>query len=88
MIPNLPESAEAYYAPDSLHVIAQTQDPEAVAPSSARAAGGALTYTFKDTGEDIRRINDHGQGRMQLLFPGYVSIGLDVDPRQSTPPRR
>lgn len=25
-IPNVPENAEAYYAPDNLHVIAQTQD--------------------------------------------------------------
>lgn len=68
-IPNLPESAEAYYAPDSLHVIAQTQDPEAVAPSSARAAGGALTYTFTDTGERIRRINDSGQDACSYFFP-------------------
>jgi hypothetical protein len=29
IIPNVPKSAEAYYAPDSLHVIAQTQDPAA-----------------------------------------------------------
>ncbi len=27
-IPNVPETAEAYYAPDSIHIIAQTQDPE------------------------------------------------------------
>ena len=26
-IPNIPKAAEAYYAPDNLHVIAQTQDP-------------------------------------------------------------
>ena len=29
-IPNVPSSAEAYYAPDNYHVIAQTQDPDAV----------------------------------------------------------
>src|SRR5262245_65984125 len=29
-IPNIPSSAEAYYAPDNYHVIAQTQDPDAV----------------------------------------------------------
>ena len=27
-IPNVPSSAEAYYAPDNYHVIAQTQDPD------------------------------------------------------------
>lgn len=43
IIPNMPESAEAYYRSDSYHVIAQTQDPDAVAPSHARAAGGART---------------------------------------------
>lgn len=69
IIPNLPESAEAYYAPDSLHVIAQTQDPDAVPASSPRAAGGALTYTFTDTGESIRRINDHGQDACSYFFP-------------------
>ena len=26
LIPNVPSNAEAYYAPDNLHVIAQTQD--------------------------------------------------------------
>ena len=69
IVPNLPESAEAYYAPDSFHVIAQTQDPDAVPPSSARAAGGALTYTFTDTGEEIRRINDRGQDACSYFFP-------------------
>jgi Tol biopolymer transport system component len=69
IIPNVPETAEAYYAPDSLHVIAQTQDPDAVPPSSARAAGGALTYTFTDTGEQITRINDHGQDACSYFFP-------------------
>src|SRR5262245_10743825 len=29
-IPNVPPSAEAYYAPDNYHIIAQTQDPDAV----------------------------------------------------------
>jgi hypothetical protein len=27
-IPNIPQSAEAYYAPDNYHIIAQTQDPD------------------------------------------------------------
>lgn len=69
IIPNVPETAEAYYAPDSFHVIAQTQDPDAVPPSSARAAGGALTYTFTDTGEEITRINDRGQDACSYYFP-------------------
>ncbi len=68
-IPNVPETAEAYYAPDSYHVIAQTQDPDAVPPSHARAAGGALTYTFTDTGEEITRINDRGQDACSYYFP-------------------
>ncbi len=59
-IPNIPQAAEAYYSPDNLHVIAQTQDPAAQHPEGERV-GGALTYTFTDTGEEITRINDHGQ---------------------------
>ena len=65
----IPAAAEAYYAPDSFHVIAQTQDPDAVPPSHARAAGGALTYTFTDTGEEITRINDRGQDACSYYFP-------------------
>ena len=68
-IPNIPETAEAYYAPDSVHIIAQTQDPDALRPSSARAAGGALTYTFTDTGENITRVNDRGQDACSYFFP-------------------
>jgi TolB protein len=66
-IPNIPESAEAYYAPDNLHVIAQTQDPDAL-----RAEGrdsGALTYTFTDQGTDVKRINDHGQDACSYFWP-------------------
>ena len=66
-IPNVPESAEAYYSPDNLHVIAQTQDPDAL-----RAEGrdsGALTYTFTDQGTDIRRINDRGQDACSYFLP-------------------
>jgi len=66
-IPNVPESAEAYYAPDNVHVIAQTQDPDAL-----RAEGrdsGALTYTFTDQGTDIQRINDHGQDACSYFLP-------------------
>jgi hypothetical protein len=28
-IPNVPQSAEAYYGPDNYHIIAQKQDPDA-----------------------------------------------------------
>ena len=62
MIPNIPRSAEAYYAPDSLHVIAQTQDP--VARKAPGHDSGALTYVFTDAGTDVHRINDQGQGRV------------------------
>ncbi len=69
MIPNMPESAEAYYGPDSYHVIAQTQDPDAVRPSSARAAGGALTWITTDDGKKKWRINDHGQDACSYIMP-------------------
>ncbi|MBL8198558.1 MAG: PD40 domain-containing protein [Rhodoferax sp.] len=67
-IPNVPENAEAYYAPDNLHVIAQTQDKASQDPGEGRA-GGALTYTFTDTGEEVTRINDHGQDACSWFFP-------------------
>jgi len=66
-IPNVPRNAEAYYAPDSLYVIAQAQDPDAVHPEERET--GALTYTFTDQGEDIRRINDRGQDACSYFFP-------------------
>lgn len=66
-IPNVPSSAEAYYAPDNLHVIAQTQDPQARKNSMGRS--GSLTYTFTDQGTDIRRINDTGQDACSYFFP-------------------
>ena len=42
-IPNIPPSGEAYYAPDSLHVIAQTNDVDAIPAENGRS--GNLTYT-------------------------------------------
>jgi hypothetical protein len=42
VIPNIPESAEAYYAPDSFHIIAQTKDPDAAQPEKGKV-GGSLT---------------------------------------------
>jgi len=81
-IPNVPSNAEAYYAPDSLHVIAQTQDPDALKAEGRDS--GALTYTFTDTGEDIRRINDHGQDACSYFFPdnkrlAYTSTRDNMD---------
>ena len=66
-IPNVPSAAEAYYAPDNLHVIAQTQDPQA--KKNAMGRPGSLTYTFTDQGTDIRRINDTGQDACSYFFP-------------------
>lgn len=62
MIPNIPRSAEAYYAPDNLHVIAQTKDP-------AGKVAGALTYTYTDTGAELTRINDRGQDACSWFLP-------------------
>ena len=72
-IPNIPEAAEAYYAPDSLYVIAQVQDRSAQDPG-ARKAGGALTHTFTDQGEDIKRINDRGQDACSYFFPDQQQL--------------
>ncbi len=66
-IPNIPKAAEAYYAPDNLHVIAQTQDPDALVAEGRES--GALTYTFTDQGTDIRRINDRGQDACSYFLP-------------------
>lgn len=67
LIPNVPSNAEAYYAPDNLHVIAQTQDPAALVAEGRKS--GALTYTFTDTGENVRRINDKGQDACSYFLP-------------------
>jgi TolB protein len=71
-IPNVGRSAEAYYAPDNLHVIAQTQDPEAQ-HAEGRTTGG-LTYTFTDMGEEIHRINDRGQDACSYFLPDGMRI--------------
>ncbi|MAF83978.1 MAG: hypothetical protein CL797_07750 [Chromatiales bacterium] len=67
-IPNLPPNGEAYYAPDGIHLIAQVSDPDGQDPGRGKV-GGALTYTFTDTGEDIRRINDHGMDACSWFYP-------------------
>jgi Tol biopolymer transport system component len=74
IIPNVPETAEAYYAPDSLHVIAQTQDPKALRAQNAKSAGGALTWIFKDDGSEAWRVNDHGQDACSWFFPDMKRI--------------
>jgi len=72
-IPNIPEAAEAYYAPDSYHIIAQTQDPEATQPEG-RASGGALTWIFTDDGEKKWRVGDRGQDACSYFFPDMERV--------------
>ena len=72
-IPNIPEAAEAYYASDNLHVIAQVQDPQAFRAKEG-ASGGALTWTFTDRGTDIRRINTIGQDACSYFFPDMTRV--------------
>jgi len=73
-IPNIPNSAEAYYAPDNLHVIAQTQDQDAVRRVTENAPSGSLTYTYTDIGTDIKRINDRGQDACSYFFPDQTRL--------------
>ncbi|MFZ1624721.1 MAG: hypothetical protein WAU48_08050, partial [Gammaproteobacteria bacterium] len=67
LIPNVPKNAEAYYGPDSFHIIAQTQDPQALKAKGRDS--GALTYIFTDQGTDVHRINDKGQDACSYFFP-------------------
>jgi len=71
-IPNVPRSAEAYYAPDNLHVIAQTQDPNALVAEGRES--GALTWIFTDQGENARAVNDRGQDACSYFFPDNKRI--------------
>lgn len=73
-IPNVPETAEAYYAPDNIHIIAQTQDPKALRAKDAKSAGGALTWIFKDDGSEAWRVNDRGQDACSWFFPDMKRI--------------
>jgi hypothetical protein len=72
-IPNIPPAAEAYYAPDSYHLIAQTRDPDAQRPEPDGALR-ALTYIFTDDGKLVRRINDRGQDACSYFFPDQERI--------------
>ncbi|MDX2141793.1 MAG: hypothetical protein SFV19_00435 [Rhodospirillaceae bacterium] len=72
MIPNIPEAAEAYYAPDSYHLIAQTRDPDAV--KTPFGGPGALTYIFTDDGKKVWRVNDRGQDACSFFFPDMKRV--------------
>jgi Tol biopolymer transport system component len=67
MIPNIPDAAEAYWAPDSYHLIAQTKDPKAT--PTPRGGEGALEWIFTDDGKEMWRVNDHGQDACSFFFP-------------------
>lgn len=66
-IPNMGEAAEAYYGPDSLHLIAQVRNSKALA--SQRGGEGFLTTTFTDAGGDIVLVNDKGYDACSYFFP-------------------
>ncbi|MBK6599393.1 MAG: PD40 domain-containing protein [Proteobacteria bacterium] len=67
LIPNMDEAAEAYYGPDSEHLIAQVKSPLAV--KSPRGMSGFLTKTFTDSGTDIVLINEKGWDACSYFFP-------------------
>jgi hypothetical protein len=71
-IPNIPEAAEAYYATDNLHIIAQVQDPDAV--RAKPGDGGALTWTFTDQGTELTRINGIGNDACSYFFPDMTRV--------------
>ncbi len=71
-IPNIPKAAEAYYASDNLHIIAQVQDPDAV--RTKPTDGGALTWTFTDQGTELTRINGIGNDACSYFFPDMQHV--------------
>jgi TolB protein len=73
IIPNIPIAAEAYWAPDSRHLIAQTHDPDAI-PSGRTGGEGNLTYIFTDDGEEFWRVNDRGQDACSYFFPDQKRV--------------
>ena len=73
LIPDIPPAAEAYYAPDDYHFIAQARDPDAQSSGDERI-GGALTYIFTDDGKVTRRINDRGQDACSYFFPDQKRV--------------
>jgi Tol biopolymer transport system component len=66
MVPIKPNAAEAYWAPDSRHLIAQTNDPQAV--PGARGGQGNLTWIFSDDGKELWRVNGRGQDACSFFF--------------------
>jgi len=91
MVPNIPVAAEAYWAPDSRHLIAQTKDSDAV--PSARGGDGNLTYIFTDDGEEVWRVNDRGQDGCSYFFPDQKRVvwtstrdNMDMPPGDWTKP--
>lgn len=72
-IPNIPPAAEAYYAPDGYHLIAQVRDPDAQ-QSGDKRVGSALTYIFTEDGKTLRRINDRGQDACSFFFPDQKRV--------------
>jgi hypothetical protein len=66
MIPHIPDAAEAYWAPDSYHLIAQTKDPKALAGPQGP---GNLEWIFTSDGKKAWRVNDHGQDACSFFFP-------------------
>jgi len=72
MIPDIPDAAEAYWAPDSRHLIAQTKDPDAVPSESGRH--GNLTWIFTDDGKEAWRVNDRGQDACSYFFPDQQRV--------------
>ncbi len=73
MIPNIPPAAEAYYAPDGYHLIAQVRDKDAQ-QSADKRVGSALTYIFTEDGKTLRRINDRGQDACSYFFPDQKRV--------------
>lgn len=72
MVPIPADAAEAYWAPDSRHLIAQTRDPDAV--KTLTGGNGALTWIFTDDGKEFWRVNDRGQDACSFFFPDGKSI--------------
>ncbi len=72
-IPGIPPAAEAYYAPDGYHLIAQVRDPDAQ-QSGDKRVGSALTYIFTEDGKTLRRINDRGQDACSFFFPDQQRV--------------
>jgi hypothetical protein len=77
LIPNVPLAAEAYYGPDSYHLIAQVQSK--LAMKSLRGAYGYLTHTFTD---DVSFHVDPGETCV-LLGRSGVDNAVDADDASS-----